>query len=263
MAITSSVLKMDCASAQTEIIDFIEKVVGDAGSRGALIGLSGGVDSAVVGSLCVRALGKERVVALLMPSEFTPAEDLEDAKGLAAGWGVRTHAVQITPLISQFFSSVDIQGDRVANGNAQARIRMAISYYYANTLKLLVAGTGDRSEELVGFFSKFGDGGVDFLPIAHLYKTQVRELGRHLGIPKRIVDKSPSPRLWPGHLAVDELPVDYGKLDLILYCLHDVKMPPGVTAREVGVDQSVVEEVVKMHRESMHKRSLPPMVRPW
>jgi NAD+ synthase len=244
-------------------VDFIEKVIGDAGSNGVVVGLSGGIDSAVVGALCVRALGRERVVALLMPSEFTPSEDLEDAKGLAASWGVRTHLIPITSLALQLSSSVDIEGDKIARGNAQARIRMMISYYYANSLKLLVAGTGDRSEDLEGFFTKFGDGGVDFLPIAHLYKTQVRGLGMHIGIPPRIVNKAPSPRLWPGHLASDELPVDYGTLDLILYCLHDIKMPPDITAKEVGVERNVVEAVIKMNRESTHKRAYPPMVRPW
>jgi NAD+ synthase len=263
MTIDASVLKLDYDAVEKEIVEFIVNIVEKAGVKGVVVGLSGGIDSAVVGALCVKALGKDRVVALLMPSEYTPSEDIQDAKSLAMMWGVQTHEVWISEVASDLLSVIDIQGDRVARGNAHARIRMLISYYIANVMKLLVAGTGDKSEDLLGFFSKFGDGGVDFLPIAHLYKTQVRELGTHLGIPERIVKKESSPRLWPGHLATDELPADYGTLDLVLYCLFDAKMKSNAAADEVGVSRDVVEAVLRKYRDSAHKRSYPPMVRPW
>jgi len=263
MTVTASILKLDYASVEKEIVDFIAKVVREPGAKGVAIGLSGGIDSAVVGALCVKALGKDKVVALLMPSEYTPEEDIADAKNLVASWGVRAHVFNISGIASQFFSSVDVEGDKVAKGNAHARLRMMTNYYVANVMKLLVAGTGDRSEDLLGFFTKYGDGGVDFLPIAHLYKTQVRALGQHLGLPDRIVEKPPSPRLWPGHLATDELPADYATLDPVLYCLFDAKMQPDVAAREAGVSRSVVDSVLRMHRESQHKRSYPLMLRPW
>jgi NAD+ synthase len=254
-------LNLDVASAETEIMNFIARVVEGARAKGVVLGLSGGIDSAVVGALCVKALGKEKVVALLMPSEHTPAEDVEDARNLASNWGVKAHVVPISDVGSAFFAAMPVEGDKVAKGNVHARIRMATCYYFANVMKLLVAGTGDRSELLLGFFSKGGDGVVDFLPIAHLYKTQVRQLGEHLGIPERIVNKPPSPRLWPGHLATDELPADYATLDRVLHCLFDDMLQPEAAAEEAGVSREVVDAALKMNARSEHKRTSPPMVR--
>ena len=228
-----------------------------------VLGLSGGIDSAVVGALCVEALGKDKVVVLLMPSEHTPGADLEDAAGLAKQWGVRTFMANISGVVSSLYSSVGLEGGRIAKANVQARIRMVMNYYVGNSLNLLVAGTGDRSEDLIGFFTKYGDGGVDFLPIAHLYKTQVRILGERIGVPRRIVMKPSSPQLWPGHKATDEIPADYEVLDLVLYCLFDARMTPTETTKEAGVSEDVVKKVLAMHKNSTHKRSYPPMVRPW
>jgi len=140
----------------------------------------------------------------------------------------------------------------------EARVRMVLDYYWANTLGYLVAGTGDRSEGLLGYYSKFGDGGVDFLPIAHLYKTQVRALGAYLGLPKRVVEKPASPQLWPGQRALDEIPADYDKLDVVLHHLFDLKSKPRVAATRGGVAASVVNKVLEMHKRTEHKRALPP-----
>jgi NAD+ synthase len=119
-----------------------------------------------------------------------------------------------------------IAGSKIAEANVKARARMMICYFFANSFNMPVAGTGDRSEDLIGYFTKHGDGGVNFLPIAHLYNTQVRALGAHLGLPERIVTKPSSPQLWPGHLATDEIPLGYEKLDLVLHLLFDLKPPP-------------------------------------
>ena len=140
---------------------------------------------------------------------------------------------------------------------------MVINYYFANALGMMVAGTGDRSEDMIGYFTKYGDGGVDFLPIAHLYKTQVRQLGAHLGLPARVVQKPASPQLWPGHKAIDEIPIEYEKLDLVLYGLFDLKLQPEEVSERCGVGLKIVELVLKKHRESAHKRAFPPMLRGW
>jgi NAD+ synthase len=152
---------------------------------------------------------------------------------------------------------------KIPKANVKARVRMIINYYVGNSLNMLVAGTGDRSEDTIGFFTKYGDGGVDFLPIAHLYKTQVRALGAHLGLPERVVWKPSSPQLWPGHKAADEIPVDYDKLDLILSGLLDKKLTPAEVAKATGVQLKVVEDVIKRHRASAHKRNYPPMLGSW
>jgi NAD+ synthase len=258
-----SVLDLDYSSTEREILSFIRKVVREARANGAVVGLSGGVDSAVVGALCLKALGKDRVTVLLMPSDFTPASDLEDASALAKKWGVRSLKANISRVAEHAYSAFEFEGARIPKANVLARIRMVLCYYLANSYGPLVAGTGDKSEGELGFFTKLGDGGVDFLPIAHLYKTQVRMLGARLGVPEEIVNKPASPQLWPGHRASDELPADYDVLDPLLHYLFDAKLSPAAAAKRAGVAPGVVREVLRMHRSTAHKRALPPMLRPW
>jgi len=140
---------------------------------------------------------------------------------------------------------------------------MTSLYFIANARNFLVAGTGDRSEDLIGYFTKYGDGGVDFLPIAHLYKTQVKALGGHLGLPSQILNKPSSPNLWDGHKATDEIPMDYDLLDLALVSLFDLKMQPREAAGVLGIDVEKVEEIIRLSNASAHKRTYPPMVRSW
>jgi NH3-dependent NAD+ synthetase len=147
-----SPLAFDEAAETRRILSFIRRTVRKAGARGVVVGLSGGVDSAVVGALCVKALGSERVVAVQMPSKYTPAADERDAEALVKKWGVRTVRVEISPLADELVSSLGGRPGRIAKANVQARIRMTILYYVANSENLLVAGTGDRSEALEGFF---------------------------------------------------------------------------------------------------------------
>ncbi|MDA4125835.1 MAG: NAD+ synthase [Thaumarchaeota archaeon] len=240
------------------IVGFVRKTVTGARAGGVVVGLSGGVDSSVVGALCVRALGKERVLALLMPSDHTPKQDIEDAEALAKSWQVESSTVHISSLMRSFSAAVGLEGTKVAKANAVARIRMAILYYYANSLGYLVGGTGDRSENLLGYFTKWGDGGTDFLPIAHLYKTQVRELGAYLGLPKGVVEKPASPQLWAGQRATDEIPADYDRLDVVLHYLFDMKASRAKAAKAAGLTIEVVDKVVEMHNGSAHKRVPPP-----
>jgi NAD+ synthase len=257
-------LSLDYSRVEKEISKFIRATVASAGGKGAVIGLSGGIDSSVVGALLVRALGKDKVIGILMPASHTPKQDTDDALALAEAWGIRTYEIGIDQIFSSFEESLPKEGgNRIAKANVKARIRMVINYYIANGNEMLVAGTGDKSEDLIGFFTKFGDGGVDFLPIAHLYKTQVRELGAYLGLPEQVVRKPASPQLWPGHKAVDEIPLEYEVLDPVLVGLFDEKLPPKEVARRTGVDMKVIQDVVKRHKESAHKRAYPPMLGSW
>ena len=250
--------RIDFAEETARITTFIGKVVGDASANGAVVGLSGGVDSAVTGALCVRALGREKVLGLLMPSDHTPKEDVDDAKALVDTWGIRSATVPISKMAETFTKSIDIEGTRIARANVEAMTRMIILYYHSNSLGYLVAGTDDRSESTLGFYTKFGDGGVDFLPISHLYKTQVRELGAFLGLPKEIVEKPASPQLWPGHKATDEIPAEYDRLDILLHYLFDLKVAPHEAALEAGLPVSAADRVLDMHKRTEHKRSMPP-----
>jgi NAD+ synthase len=181
------VVSLDYAAVERLIEDFIRGIVEEAGAKGVVVGVSGGVDSSTVLALSVRALGRDRVTALIMPdSSVTPSADVEDAKSLAQSLGVRWHLIEIGPIVEVYRSTIpvfeDEERDRLPLGNLRARIRMSLLYYYANKFNLLVAGTGDRSEILIGYFTKYGDGAVDFLPIGSLFKSQVRRLALHLGV---------------------------------------------------------------------------------
>jgi len=264
MQLSLSDLTLDYPRVEKEILTFIRKVVSDSGAHGAVVGLSGGIDSAVVGALCVRALGKEKVVAVLMPAYHTPAQDVKDAREMAKKWGVKSYEVPIDSTFDALTESIAPSSEnRIAGANSKARIRMTILYYFANAHNLLVAGTGDKSEDILGYFTKFGDGGVDFLPIAHLYKTQVRQLGAHLGLPEKVVIKPASPQLWPGHKATDELPLAYEQLDPVLYGLFESKLPPKEVAKQTGVASGIIDKVLRMNRSSAHKRAYPPMLGSW
>ncbi|MDA4120900.1 MAG: NAD+ synthase [Thaumarchaeota archaeon] len=255
---SSSRLTIDSSKEAARIISFVRQTVEGAGASGVVVGLSGGIDSAVVGAICVKALGSAKVLGLLMPSKHTPREDIEDGKTLAKIWGTDSRLIRISGLVENFERVAKSDGSRLAKANLQARLRMTLLYYFANSMGRLVAGTGDKSEETIGFFTKWGDGGVDFLPIAHLYKTQVRTLGSYLQLPERIVNKPASPQLWAGHRASDEIPVDYDKLDIILSSLIDEKRSRSEAASMAGVSVGVVERVLEMHRRSAHKRAMPP-----
>lgn len=256
--------KLDLEAAVREITGFIKRTVEEAGSNGVVLGLSGGVDSSVVAALCAKALGGERCLGVIMPAGFTPKEDVEDAEKLARSLGMKTARADIEAISDAFFKTlgVDLSDPRckIPAANLRARIRMAILYYYANLNNLLVAGTGDKSERLIGYFTKYGDGGVDFMPIAHLYKTQVRELGEHLGLPERILNKPSSPQLYPGHKAVDEIPADYGLLDRILVGLFDLKLPPRKVSELTGAPLETVLETLSRFNSTKHKRAPPPML---
>jgi len=240
------------------IARFIVRTVEDASAGGTVVALSGGVDSAVVGALCVRALGEDRVFVLLLPSDHTPEKDSSDARRMADSWGVRWSNIPISGIVDALALSSRLEGTKIAKGNLEARVRMTLLYYHANSLGYLVAGTGDRSESVLGYFTKFGDGGADLLPIAHLFKTQVRQLATYLGLPSDVAEKPASPQLWPGHSALDEIPAGYEKLDIALHCIYDLKMSPAGAARRAGVPKHVIDRIMEMHRRSEHKRRMPP-----
>ncbi len=249
-----------------EILDFIRDYVYRAGAQGVVIGLSGGVDSSVAATLCARALGPEKVLGLIMPLRFTPRRDVEDAMNLAKMLNIEFKYIPIDDIELSYKKSVGVEVEdeklKIPLANLRARIRMTILYFFANSLNRIVVGTSDKSELLIGYFTKYGDGGVDILPIGHLYKTQVRQLALALKIPEHIAFKPSSPQLYPGHKATDEIPADYDVLDRVLYYLFDLGLRPEEVARKAGVGVDIVRRVIEMYIKSMHKRSLPPMVKP-
>ena len=263
---TIIVPKLDFEKTCAEVTSFIEKTVKDAGVSGVVVGLNGGVDSTLVATLYSRALGSSRVLGILLPTDFTPKQDIADAIALAKWLKIRTELINIQSIYDTFSKTLRYgseKNSKIPAANVTARIRMTILYYYANACHQLVAGTGDQSEDLIGYFTKYGDGGVDFLPICHLYKTQVRELARYLGIPEKMAYKPSSPQLYPGHKATDEIPLDYEELDPILVGLFDLKLSQKEVSSATGKPITVISDVERRFIESKHKRAYPPMLRAW
>lgn len=247
------VVDLDYDEVASSLKRFIRGYVASSGARGAVVGVSGGVDSATTLSLLVEALGTNRVVALIMPdSRVTPREDVEDALSLVKSLGVDFKRFDIDAIVDSYIR-VAGEASKKTVGNLRARIRMTLLYYVANEEGMLVAGTGDRSELLIGYFTKYGDGAADFLPIAVLYKSQVRRLARHLGVPERIAFKPSAPRLWEGHLAEKELGVRYDDVDKALFAMVDLGLTPMKAARVTGVGEAVVERVEELMKSARHK----------
>ncbi|ABP50599.1 MAG: NAD+ synthase [Pyrobaculum arsenaticum] len=248
--------------ARREIEEFIAYYIQKAKVRGAVVGLSGGVDSCTTLALTAEALGPERVIALILPSKATPPQDVEDAIRVARQFGVRYEVIDITPILNAYKTTMSEYDDKdlVARGNLTARIRMSVLYYYANKRNMLVIGTGDKSELMLGYFTKHGDGGVDILPIGDLYKSQVRALARRMGLPEDIAGKPSSPRLWVGQMAESELGFTYAEADLVLYA-WELGVPKSKIPRQTGVPPAVVRKILKRVEENAHKLSPPPIAK--
>jgi len=238
------------------IESFLIHQVEASGRKGVVLGLSGGVDSALVAKLCADAIGPRRVLVLALP-EGKGNRDLEDARSYAKGLGIGFRIVDVAPFVVPFEAGLRPgKADRVARGNLRARARMIVLYFVANSEDRVVMGTGNKSEILCGYFTKFGDGGADFLPIGDLYKTQVRAMARYLGVPKRIVERTPTAGLWPGQTDEGELGLSYDDLDRILLGI-ELQMEPEAIAEKAGVSLARVRHVEALVAASVHKRKMP------
>lgn len=217
----------------------------EAGAAGAVVGLSGGIDSAVVAGLCQRAFGPN-VLGVIMPAHSNP-EDAEHAQLVADAFGIAVRRVVLDDVYDRFLALLGEELESpppLAVANLKPRLRMITLYFHANRLNYLVVGTGNRSEATVGYFTKYGDGGVDLLPLANLVKQEVRELAEYLGVPRPIIDKAPSAGLWSGQTDETEMGMSYEELDR--YILTGEAKP------------EVAAKIQTMNQRSEHKRHLPP-----
>ncbi len=226
------------------IAGWLKEKVNEAGREGIVLGLSGGIDSAVVGAIAKRAMG-DRVLGMIMPCHSNPADE-RDALMVAQHYGIKTERMDLSPLYDTFLSMFPPARD-IAGANLKPRLRMITLYYFANSLSYLVAGTGNRSELTVGYFTKYGDGGVDVLPIGGLLKTQVREVARELGMPEEIIDRVPSAGLWEGQTDEGEMGISYEELDRTIQWI-DV----GDVSR---CNPETLDLVRKLYHASSHKRA--------
>ena len=242
-----------------KICNFIHVKISETNASGVVFGLSGGIDSAVIAFLCTRALGKEKCLALILPHEdITPEDETTDAIEMVKKLGIRYKICNVASVLKQFKSEMALDSDKLATGNLLARIRASVIYYHANTLNYLVAGTDDKSEYLIGYFTKYGDGASDILPIKNLYKTEVQKLGSHLNVPAKIVNKIPGPHLWKDHNSQTELGIEYTTIDTILESYFDKNMDIDSIITDLGIASKTVNKVIDLYKNSQHKRELQP-----
>lgn len=254
-SILKEIVEKDYQSILEKIGKFLVKEVAQRSSSGVIFGLSGGIDSAVIAILCTKFL-KDNSLALVMPdSKITPKKDTEDALNLVDKFGLEYKLIDINPIYNEY--SKYIEPNPLALGNLRARIRANILYYYANAKNLLVLGSSDKSEFLIGYFTKFGDGAADLLPIVSLYKTQIRQFAKLIGVPDVIISKKSSPSLWEGHVAESELGVSYEQIDSVLHCVVDKSLSQSETANFTGIEPSIVDKIYKLYKKNEHKRITP------
>jgi len=244
----------------SEIIENIEKFVSEQIDKnnvdGVILGLSGGVDSAVLAYICKRKL-KEKTLAIIMPdTSITPNTETEDALKMIALTGIEYKLIDIKPIIKEY--TMYLEPNKKSRGNLRARVRTNILYYYANIKNYLVLGSSDKSEYLIGYFTKFGDGASDITPIISLYKLQVREIAKHLGVPENVISKKSSPHLWEEHEAEKEIGISYEEIDSILYCMFDKKLSISEIEKITGIDKNMIKKVERLNTNSKHKRATIP-----
>ena len=223
--------------------------------NGVIFGLSGGIDSGVIAYLCAKSM-KEKTLALIMPdSKISPKEETEDAIKVVDTLGINYKLIDINSIHKEYYNV--LEPNDLALGNLRARIRKNLLYYYANSKNLLVLGSSDKSEFNIGYFTKFGDGAADLLPIVSLYKTQIRQIAKELGLPNNIITKKSSPNLWPNHVAESEIGATYDEIDCILYCIIDKKLSVDETVSQTKIESETVEKIYQLYKKSEHKRITP------
>ena len=250
--IINEITNQDYSSITETIEKFVSDQIEKTHSKGIILGLSGGIDSAVLAYICKRNL-KDKTLALIMPdTAITPESETQDALKMIALTGIEYKLIDIKPIVNEY--SMYLEPNEKAKGNLRARIRTNILYYYANIRNYLVLGSSDKSEHMIGYFTKFGDGASDMTPIISLYKLQVREIAKYLKVPENIISKKSSPHLWKDHEAEKELGVPYEEIDSILYCLFEKKMSTDETQKITQIDRTVIEKINQLNVNSEHKR---------
>ncbi len=250
-------LRVNYRKAEEVITSFIADAVKASNAEGVVLGLSGGSDSSVVAALATRALGSSKVKAISLPDIESSPESSLIARKVADTIGIELTTIDITPIVSSVLKQLGMnykKSDKVIRGNIKVRTRMTVLYAIANSERRLVVGTSDRSEWLIGYFTKWGDGAADLYPIIGLFKSQVMEFGKYLNLPLEAVSRPPTPDLWPGHTAEGELGVTYDVIDEVLYWLFDEGLKPEEIPKASGIPYEAVEKVLELHNKSRHKR---------
>ena len=249
--------KINVEKTKNDIVEFVQNKVSEANADGLVVGLSGGIDSTVAAFLACEAVGKENVFGVVLPSTTTPTEDKLHGTAIAQLLGINYKEMAIDSILNEFLSVTQLEEDIKAIGNLKARIRMSIIYFYANSKNYLVSGTGNKSEISIGYFTKHGDGACDIEPIGDLYKTDVFELAKYLGVPQEIIDKPPRAGLWNNQTDEDEIGMTYELLDKILYRFIEKEIDAKSIADELDIEVDEVNDIIDRVERNNHKTKVP------
>ncbi|HEY6378071.1 MAG TPA: NAD+ synthase [Candidatus Dormibacteraeota bacterium] len=251
----ADLLAIDADLVKTILVGFIRDEVRKVGFEGVVLGLSGGVDSALVAALAAAALGPERVTPVLMPYRTSSPRSEADARAVCEQYGLAPVVVDISPQVDGYFDRFP-DADRARRGNKMARERMSVLYDVSLARAALVIGTSNKTELLLGYGTVHGDMAHALNPLGDLYKTQVFELARHLGLPAAVIEKPPSADLWEGQSDEQELGFTYADVDRLLFHLVDERRSRA-ELRALGFDEAFVERVLRRLRDNQYKRRLP------
>ncbi len=252
-------MAIDAAFTVKILTRFISEELGKKGFRRGILGLSGGLDSAVCATLAARALGPKNVLGLMMPYGDAFGRDVRDARAVGSGLGIRTELIDIKPMVDAYFERYPTDS-RVLKGNKMARERMSILYDRSARERALILGTSNKTELLIGYGTIHGDTACAINPLGDLYKTQVRALARYLKVPARIRTKAPTAGLWAGQTDEGEIGLTYAEIDEVLLHLVDGRESAAeVVAR--GIPKARVERIEAMIRASEFKRQMPPIAK--
>jgi NAD+ synthase len=252
-------LAIDTDVARRVIGQFIRGQLRQAGFDRAVLGLSGGIDSALVAYLTAEAIGSEKLLCVLMPYRASSPASRADAEEVVRRLGAASEVVDISSMVDAFFAD-DPQATPLRRGNFMARQRMAALYDRSVTWGGLVVGTGNKTESLIGYTTLFGDSACAFNPIGDLYKSQVRQIAAAMGVPEQIITKAPSADLWPGQTDESEAGFSYPVLDRLLFWRIDKRRSIDELV-ELGFDRALVERVDRMVATSEFKRQVPPIAK--
>ena len=249
----------DLQAESIKIQNFIKKQLRNAGKDKIIIGLSGGIDSSLSATLAVNAIGKENVIGVMLPYRTSHPDSLNHAKLVAEHLGIETTTIDISPMVDAYFDTYEKDADRLRIGNRKARERMCVLYDYSSKYNGLVLGTGNKTELMIGYFTQYGDGACAFEPLGHIYKTEVWDMSRLLGVPEVIIDKKPTADLWDDQTDEGELGITYKNLDELLYRIYEID----TTLTELmdsGFSHDDIIKVKSLVDRSDFKRKLPPVL---
>ena len=262
-------LAIDTDVARTAIAAFIRGQLAQAGFERAVLGLSGGIDSALVACLVAEAIGADRLLCVLMPYRTSSPESRGDAETVVAALGCASELIEISAVVDGYFGAdgqpgeggpAALEASPLRRGNFMARVRMAVLYDRSVSWRGLVVGTGNKTESLIGYTTLFGDSACAFNPIGDLYKSQVRQLSAAIGVPEAIIRKAPSADLWPGQTDEAEAGFSYPELDRLLFWRVDKRRSTEELVA-LGFDRALVDRVDRMVAGSEFKRQVPPIAK--